>query len=54
MGAPQIIIIALMALELLLTAFVHGEPRKGKFSFPVTLMKKAIVAWILWLGGFWG
>ena len=54
MGAPQIIIIVLMALDLLLTACVHGEPREGKYNFHVEFICKAIVAWILWLGGFWG
>ncbi|MBO4794167.1 MAG: hypothetical protein J5556_06325 [Deltaproteobacteria bacterium] len=54
MGAPQIIVIVLMALDLLLVACVHGEKKEGKYNFPAELMSKAIFAWLLWLGGFWG
>ena len=54
MGAPQIIIIVLMVIDLALVACVDGEPRVGKYSFGSELISKAIIALLLYLGGFFG
>ena len=54
MGIPQILVIVLWALSLGLTLAKHGEPRGGKESVWTALVGVAIMAALLWWGGFWG
>jgi hypothetical protein len=52
MGIPQIILIVLMSINLLLTARLHGTPRKGKYSFWGTLIFTALYFGLYYWGGF--
>lgn len=54
MGTPQIILLTLLGLQLLLTAYYHGKPRDGKHNIFVRLIDSAILLWILIAGGFFG
>ena len=54
MGAPQIILLSLLGLQLLLTAYLHGKPRDGKHNIFFKLIDAAILIWILIAGGFFG
>lgn len=52
MRAPQIIMIALFAINLCLNAYLHGKPREGKYSFWTTLIGQAMKVGLLLWGGF--
>lgn len=54
MGWPQIVWIALTAMELGCMAVKHGEPKEGKENFWISLIANGIMAWLLWKGGFFG
>ena len=54
MGTPQIILLSLLGLQLLLTAYLHGKPKDGKHNIFVRLIDGAILIWILVAGGFFG
>jgi hypothetical protein len=51
---PQWTVLILQAMNFLLTAMLHGEPREGRYSVSATLV------WIVWTtiilacGGFFG
>lgn len=52
MTAPQIIILVLIAVDLLITAHLHGKPRTGTWSFGLTLFSNAVTLGLLYWGGF--
>jgi len=43
----------LIFLGVVSNAIMHGESKKGKYSFPVALVSAFISTFILWKGGFW-
>lgn len=53
MGAPQVAIIVLYTLSVGLVWARHGMPRKGNHNVFMSLISCAIVAGILWWGGWW-
>jgi hypothetical protein len=53
MGAPQIMVIILMATSMGAALGNHGKPRRDKYSFWVTTANQLITAAILYWGGFW-
>lgn len=54
MGWPQIVWIALTACGLGVTAAKHGRPKEGNENFWIALLGNAIVAYVLYEGGFFG
>jgi len=54
MGAPQIILLSLLGIQLLATAYMHGKDHTGKFNIFYKLVDAGIVIWILIAGGFFG
>lgn len=50
---PQITLAVLMVLELGISMGKHGQPR-DPYSFWTSLFGAAIVATLLYFGGFWG
>ena len=54
MGVPQILTIALMAISLLIQAYMHGKPRIGTYNVFGGLASAAITVLLLWWGGFFG
>ncbi len=54
MGAPQIILLVLIGLQLLITAHFHGRPKSGEHNIFYKLIDAAIFIWILSAGGFFG
>lgn len=54
LGMPQIIILVIYAINLILTAILHGKPREGKNNVLSTIIGIAINMWILSAGGFFG
>lgn len=53
MHAPQIVLLAMWALETGLVWAKHGEPKTDKYDLSVTLFGIGVVSAILWWGGFW-
>ena len=54
MGTPQIILLVIMGLNLLASAYLHGKPRTGKFNIFGALVNAGILIWLLVSGGFFG
>ena len=54
MGAPQVIVIILMALGLGLEMANHGKPRTGKSNAIIHLISSGVTAGLLYWGGFFG
>jgi len=54
MGAPQIIYLTLVGVGLLLSAYLHGKPKRGTENVFVTLVGQAMMVALLWWGGFFG
>lgn len=54
MKAPQIIMIALMAMNLGINLVKNGEPKDETYSFPVSLISIVINVGLLIWGGFFG
>ena len=52
MGAPQIILIVLISIQLLANAYMHGKPRDGKHNMFTSLVDDGLLIWILIAGGF--
>jgi hypothetical protein len=52
MGTPQIILIVLLAINLLINAYLHGRPRTGTHNLFVSLLNAGITLWVLIAGGF--
>jgi len=52
--APQIVYIAITMLGLGVSLAQHGNPKKGKESFTVSLAANSITIGILYWGGFFG
>jgi hypothetical protein len=52
-GWPQWTMAIVLGLMLVMQAALHGQPRTGKYSFPVAFIET--VGWVLVLGaaGFW-
>ncbi len=50
-GWPEGILIGMRVVTLLIHAAMHGEPRTGKWSFPLAFMDTLIVGGLLWWGG---
>jgi hypothetical protein len=51
-GWPEGIWIGLVMSGLIVSAVFHGEPKKGKYSFPVTFTSTIISLLLLLWGGF--
>jgi len=43
----------LMFLGVAATAALHGDERKGKYSFPTKLVSTFLLSFLLYKGGFW-
>lgn len=54
MKAPQIIMIALLGMNLGMHMVKHGEPREGTYSFPIQLVSTLMEIGLLVWGGFFG
>ena len=54
MRAPQIICLVLVGINLLLSAYLHGKPKRGTENFFVALVGQAGMVALLWWGGFFG
>ena len=54
MGIPQIILLVLLGLNLLATAYLHGKPRTGNYNLLTALINAGIIIWLLVSGGFFG
>ena len=54
MGVPQIILLTLIGIQLLATAYLHGKERTGTHNLFTRLIDTAILIWILVAGGFFG
>ncbi len=54
MIAPKVILLVLWGIELGLGIANHGKPKAGKHSVWESVVGLAIVASLLWWGGFWG
>lgn len=54
MHAAQITLISLWGVNFGLVWAKHGQPRTDKHDAWVQLTALAVVAAILWWGGFWG
>ncbi len=54
MRAPQIIYLVLVGINLLLSAYLHGKPRRETENVFVTLVAQAVMVALLWWGGFFG
>jgi L-asparagine transporter-like permease len=52
MKAPQIILVALLFIDLLIAANKHGKQKTGKFDFWVTFTSTATIILLIWWGGF--
>ncbi|WP_166884911.1 hypothetical protein [Massilia sp. CCM 8734] len=52
MTAPQVIMVAWLALSLGVSMSQHGKPRTGKHSFWISLTVVAINVAVLYWGGF--
>lgn len=52
LGAPQLLIVALMALELGIHLGLHGKPKEGRYNFGYALISVAITISLLLWGGF--
>ncbi len=50
---PQVVILSLFANDLLLTIFLHGKERAGKYNAWVSVLECLIVASLLHWAGFW-
>ena len=50
----KILLIALYAISLLLSANMHGKPRGGTYNFWTDLIGMVINTGLLWWGGFFG
>ena len=53
MGLPQIILMALFAINFCIVAAKHGQPQKN-YDVRSTLLAAAIDIALLWWGGFFG
>jgi hypothetical protein len=49
---PQITWLVLCCIGLGLALALDGQPRTGRHNFFVSLLASALVAWLLWSGGF--
>jgi hypothetical protein len=54
MGTPQIILLTLLGIQLLITAYRHGTPIDGTHNIFIKLIDAGILVWILVAGGFFG
>ena len=53
MGAAQIIIIIIMAMNLGINLVLHGKEQNDKYNFFGACISTAITSGLLWWGGFW-
>lgn len=54
MGIPQIVYLSLTFITLLLSANLHGSPRKGTVNLFIALTVHALNIGLLYWGGFFG
>jgi hypothetical protein len=54
MGTPQIILLTLLGIQLLITAYLHGKERTGTHNIFFRIIDSATLIWILIAGGFFG
>jgi hypothetical protein len=54
MGTPQIILLTLIGIQLLITAYLHGKERTGTHNIFFRIIDTIILLWILISGGFFG
>ena len=52
MGSPQIILLVLLGLNLLASAYLHGKPKSGKHNLFLAMLNAGVLLWILISGGF--
>ena len=52
MGAPQIIVIVLLSMDVVVNIAKHGEP-KSPYNALIGVLDSVIIAALLWWGGFW-
>jgi len=50
---PQITMIVLYAINILVSAALHGMPKTGKNNVLATIIGTGLGVWILYEGGFW-
>lgn len=54
MSTPQIIMIALLGMDVGIALSKHGQPRNANHSIFITLFSTAIFVGLLYWGGFFG
>jgi hypothetical protein len=54
MGASQIILLVLLGINLLVSAYLHGKPQNGDHNIFTSLVNAGILIWVLIAGGFFG
>ena len=54
MGTPQIILLTLLGIQLLITAYMHGKERTGTHNIFMRIVDAGLLIWILIAGGFFG
>lgn len=52
MSIAAIIYLVLVGLTWLVTAYMHGKPKKEKYNFFTTMINSLIILGILYWGGF--
>jgi len=52
MRAPQIIVLVLTGISLLQQAYLHGNPKKGRYNFFVAFISNICWLSLLWWGSF--
>lgn len=54
LGAPQIILVALIGIKVGVALAKDGQARTGKHSIKAGLVNNAVLLTLLWWGGFFG
>jgi len=54
MKTPQIIYLALSALEIACAGYLHGKPKTGEYNIGITLLNTMLTLGLLAWGGFFG
>jgi hypothetical protein len=52
MGTIQIIMVVLLSLNLLASAYLHGREKTGKYNFFITFFSLVLYLSLLIMGGF--
>jgi hypothetical protein len=54
MGTPQIILLTLLGIQLLITAYMHGKERTGTHNIFFRIIDAGLLILLLVAGGFFG